>query len=327
MQYTNLGRTGLKVSRICLGTMNYGPETSETDSFAQMDKALELGINFFDTADVYGWKRGEAITENIVGRWLAQGSGRREKIILATKVYEAMDLDPADITMKRGLSAAKIRRACDDSLRRLNTDYLDLYYMHHIVRDSTWDELWQAMELLVRQGKVVYIGSSNFGGWHIATANQEAQKRHFLGLVCEQSKYSLLTRTIELEVLPACKHYGLGVIPWSPLEGGMLGGILGKADSGRRASEKTQQRVERLRPQLERWEAFCKELGQAPADVALAWVLTNPVITAPIIGPRTMDQLTGSLRALDIKLDEQSMKKLDEIFPGPGGPAPEAYAW
>ncbi len=341
MQYTHLGRTGLRVSRLCLGTMNYGPETTEPDSFAQMDEGLELGINFFDTADVYGWKRGEGVTEQIVGRWFAQGNGRRQKVILATKVYAPMNKDENDRVMDRGLSALKIRRACDDSLRRLKTDYIDLYQMHHVYREADWNEIWQAYETLVQQGKVIYAGSSNFGGWHIATANQIASKRNFLGLVCEQHKYSLATRQPELEVLPACQYYGLGVIPWSPLEGGILGGVLQKAKEGRRASESAQKRIEKLRPQLEQWETFCRELGEKPADVALAWTLKHPAVTAPIIGPRTMDQLTGSLRALEINLDEQTMKRLDQIWPGVNGPkdegqgtadfnkyvAPEAYSW
>src|SRR5689334_5391041 len=203
MQYTKLGRTGLKVSRLCLGTMNFGPHTSEEDSYAIMDKALELGINFFDTADVYGWKKGEGVTEAIIGNWFAQGNRRRDKVVLATKVYADMDLDPGDVTMKRGLSAVKIRRACDASLRRLKTDYIDLYQMHHVARDAAWDEVWQAYETLVQQGKVVYAGSSNFAGWHIATAQQEAGRRHFRRLVSEQSKYGPLSRTVELEVLPA----------------------------------------------------------------------------------------------------------------------------
>ena len=327
MQYVNLGRTGLKVSRLCLGTMNYGPEATEAEGFAQMDKALELGINFFDTADVYGWKKGEGITEQIVGKWFAKGGMRREKVILATKVYGDMNADPTDLTMARGLNAVKIRRACEGSLKRLKTDYIDLYQMHHINRDSSWDEIWEAFDVLVKQGKVIYVGSSNFAGWHIAQANEQAKRRNFLGLVSEQRKYSLVTRQIELEVLPACKDYGLGVIPWSPLEGGLLGGVLQKTEGGRRAKEGTQKRIEKLRPQLEKWEGFCKELGEKPADVAIAWMLKNPTITAPIIGPRTMDQLTGSLRAMEMNLSEDAMKKLDEIWPGPGGHAPEAYAW
>ncbi len=327
MQYTNLGRTGCKVSRLCLGTMNFGPRTTEADSFAMMDRALELGINFFDTADVYGQKKGEGVTEKILGNWFAQGGMRREKVILATKVFGDMDFDPADLTMKRGLSAVKIRRACENSLKRMQTDYIDLYQMHHIHRESTWDETWEAFETLVRQGKVVYVGSSNFAAWNIATANMEARKRNFLGLVCEQSKYSLACRNIELEVLPACKFYGVGVIPWSPLDGGFLGGVLQNTENGRRASEGMQKRIEKERSKLEKWEALCEKINEKPADIALAWMIRNPTITAPIIGPRTMDQLNGSLRALEISLDEDTLKQIDEIWPGPGNQAPEAYAW
>ncbi|MGK3992246.1 aldo/keto reductase [Sorangium sp. So ce1024] len=323
MNYRNLGRTGLKVSPLCLGTMNFGPETSEQDSFAIMDRALEHGINFFDTANVYGRKRGEGITEQIVGRWLAQGGGRRDRIVLATKVYGIMGEGPND----RHLSAYHIRRACEESLRRMQTDHIDLYQMHHIDRETPWDEIWQAMEQLVREGKILYVGSSNFAGWHIAQANGLAAQRHFLGLVSEQSLYNLNARTVELEVLPACRAFGLGVLPWSPLAGGLLGGALQKAREGRRASADAQARIEKARPRLEAYEAFCADLGEKPADVALAWLLANPVVTSPIIGPRTAEQLDGSLRALEIKLAPEHMRRLDEIFPGPGGEAPEAYAW
>jgi aryl-alcohol dehydrogenase-like predicted oxidoreductase len=328
MKYANLGRTGLKVSRLCLGTMNFGPQTTEPESHAIMDKAHELGINFFDTADVYGMKKGEGVTENIIGRWFAQGGNRRERTIIATKVHNEMDFDPMDLTMKRGLSAVKIRRACDASLRRLKTDYIDLYQMHHIARETPWDEIWQAMDVLIQQGKIVYVGSSNFAGWHLARASETAAARNMMGLVCEQTKYSLVTRHVELEVIPACKNYGIGLIPWSPLDGGMLAGnVLQKIESGRRARDHVQRRLEKLRPQLEKWEAYCKELGEQPSVVALAWLISNPIVTAPIIGPRTMDQFTSSLRALEFTLDEQAHKRLNEIWPGPGGEAPEAYAW
>ncbi len=322
MQFKTLGRTALKVSRICLGTMNFGPHTTEPDSYAIMDKALEVGINFFDTANVYGWKKGEGVTEQIVGRWLAQGGGRREKVVLATKVYGSM----GDWPNQSRLSALHIRRACEESLTRMKTDHIDLYQMHHVDRDAPWDEIWQAMDVLVQQGKVLYVGSSNFAGWHIARANEAAKARHFLGLVSEQSLYNLLDRTLELEVIPACEAYGLGVIPWSPLKGGVLGGNH-RDKSHRRGGEMQQRAIEKHGEQLDRFVAFCKELGKAPADVALAWVLANPVVTAPIVGPRTMAHLDGALAALDVKLDESAKKKLDEIFPGPGGPAPEAYAW
>jgi len=323
MEFAQLGRTGLKVSRLCLGTMNFGPQTSEEDSFAIMDKALELGINFFDTANVYGWKIGEGITENIVGRWYAQGGGRREKTVIATKVFGRMGEWPN----QSRLSALHIREACEASLKRLQTDHIDLYQMHHVDRNTSWEEIWQAMEVLVQQGKVLYVGSSNFAGWHIAKAQEAAKTRHFMGLSSEQSLYSLADRMIELEVIPACKDYGLGLIPWSPLSGGLLGGVLEKIKAGRRASADMKKEIAKKRPQLQKWEKFCKEMKEHPADMALAWLLANPVVTAPIIGPRTMEQLTGSLRAFKIKLNKDAMKQIDAIWPGPGGEAPEAYAW
>ncbi len=318
MQYTQMGRSGLKVSRLCLGTMNFGPETTEADSFAVMDKAIELGINFFDTANVYGWKKGEGVTEQIVGRWFTQGGGRREKTVIATKVYG----DMGDWPNEGKLSALHIKCACEASLKRLQTDYIDLYQMHHIDRATPWEEIWQAMEQLVREGKVLYVGSSNFAGWHIAQANEIAKNRHFMGLISEQSLYNLAARTIELEVVPACESYGLGIIPWSPLAGGILGGTKGEGQRRNRSTAKTEKA-----DQLAAYETFCESIGEKPADVALAWLLNNPIVTAPIIGPRTMEQFTGSLRALDIKFSEEQLKKLDEIWPGPGGAAPEAYAW
>ena len=340
MQYTTLGRTGLQVSRLCLGTMNFGPETSEADSFKIMDRALELGINFFDTADVYGWKKGEGITEQILGRWFALGGNRREKTILATKVYNDMELIPGDITMRgRGLSAVKIRRAAEGSLKRMQTDYIDLYQMHHVHRPAAWEEIWQAFDVLIQQGKIVYTGSSNFAGWHLAAANEAAKRGNHLGLVSEQSKYSLMSRTIELEVLPAAIHYGMAVIPWSPLESGLLGGALEKLEKGRRASAGNQERINKERPRLQKWEDWCRAIGEKPADVALAWMLHHPAITAPIIGPRTLEQLEGSPRATEIKLTTEQLAQLDAIFPGPKGAsengygdwtvqyAPEAYSW
>ena len=324
MEYRNLGRTGLKVSPLCLGTMNFGPQTSEEDSYAIMDKALEVGLNFFDTANVYGWKKGEGVTEQIVGRWLAQGGGRREQIVLATKVYGEMGDGPND----RRLSAYHIKRACEESLRRLQTDHIDLYQMHHVARDTPWEEIWQAMEQLVREGKVLYVGSSNFAGIHIVQAQWAAAERHFLGLVSEQSLYNLTARMIELEVIPACREYCLGLIPWSPLAGGLLGGgVLEKITEGRRAREWVQDRINELRPQIEAYETYCQEFCEAPADVALAWMLHNPLVTSPIIGPRTMEQLDGNLHALEIELSEEALARLDEIWPGPGGEAPEAYSW
>jgi aryl-alcohol dehydrogenase-like predicted oxidoreductase len=321
MNYRRLGRTALRVSPLCLGTMNFGPLATQDDAFRIMDRALDLGINFFDTANRYGGDKGPGATETILGNWFAQGGGRREKVVLATKVFGPMTEWPNDGL----LSARHIRDACEASLKRMQTDHIDLYQMHHIDRSAPWEEVWQAMELLVQQGKVVYVGSSNFAGWNIAQANEAAKARHFLGLVSEQSLYNLAARTVELEVLPACRFYGVAVIPWSPLAGGMLGGM-GAPNTARRKS--IQARYESRRPQLERYEKFCADLGEEPAAIALAWLLHQREVTAPIIGPRTMEQLEGaSLRALDITLADDSLKTLDDIFPGPGGRAPEAYAW
>ncbi len=323
MEYTHLGRLALTVSRVCLGTMNFGPFTTEPDSYKIMDHALDQGINFFDTANVYGWKLGEGVTEQIVGRWFAQGGGRREKVVIATKVYNKMGEWPNESR----LSALHIRQACEDSLRRLQTDHIDLYQMHHVDRTAPWDEIWQAMEILVQQGKVLYVGSSNFAGWHITKANEAAKNRNFLGLVSEQSLYNLNARMIELEVIPAVEDYGLGLIPWSPLAGGLLGGVLKKIEEGRRASEGLQKAVDANRDKIEKYEAFCKDMGEHPADVALAWLLAQPAVTAPIVGPRTLEQLDSNIHSLDIKLSDEQLQALDEIFPGPGGAAPEAYAW
>ncbi len=320
MTYRRLGRTGLRVSPLCLGTMNFGMTTEEADAHAVMDRALEHGINFFDTANVYG---GRGKTEEIVGRWFEGEEGRRDKVVLATKVFGGRDSWPNTSR----LSARHIREACEASLRRLRTDRIDLYQMHHVDRDTPWEEIWQAMDLLVAQGKVLYVGSSNFAGWHIAKANEHARARGSLGLVSEQSLYNLNARTVELEVLPACLDYGLGVIPWSPLAGGLLGGALQKAEVGRRSNQRMQETIENNRPKLEAWEKLCAAMGNPPADVALAWLLHNPAVTAPIIGPRTVEQLDGALGALAVELDTEVLGELDRIFPGPGGAAPEAYAW
>jgi len=323
MRYTHLGRTGLKVSRICLGTMNFGPETDEATSHAIMDSALEAGINFFDTANVYGRSKGRGATEEIVGRWFAQGGGRRDKTVLATKLYGDMGEWPNE----GRLSALNIRRACEASLRRLQTDYIDLYQMHHIDRDSPWDEIWEAMEVLRSQGKIIYVGSSNFAGWHIARAQETAARRHLLGLVSEQSHYNLLVRQIELEVLPAAEAYGLGVIPWSPLASGLLGGVVRKEREGsRRYAGHLGRTLEERRPQLEAYEDLAAELGEDPGTVGLAWLLSRPAVTAPIVGPRTPEHLEGALHAVDVTLDAGVLDKLDEIFPG-HKTAPEDYAW
>ncbi|GAA2757705.1 aldo/keto reductase [Actinopolymorpha rutila] len=320
MEFTHLGRTGLKVSRLCLGTMNFGPHTTEADSHAIMDAAHDKGVNFFDTANVYGGQDNKGNTEQIVGSWFAQGGGRRERTVLATKVYG----DMGDWPNEGRLSALNLRRALDASLKRLQTDYIDLYQFHHIDRQTPWEEIWQALEVAVQQGKILYVGSSNFAGWHIAQAQEAAARRNFVGLVSEQSKYSLLARAVELEVLPAAQHYGLGVIPWSPLAGGLLGGVLRKENEGKRRQQA--EAIQKYRPQLEAYENLAADLGHEPGDVALAWLLAQPAVTAPIIGPRTMEQLDAAERALDVRLDDKALDRLNEIFPG-HRTAPEDYAW
>lgn len=322
-----MGRSGLKVSRLGLGTMNFGMVTDEAEAYRIMDAAIDAGINLFDTADVYGGpqkpdiEKGYGISEEIIGRWLAK-SGNRPRLVLATKVYQPMDFGVND----RRLSAYHIRRACEDSLRRLQTDHIDLYQMHHIDRRTPWEEIWQAMELLVQQGKVSYIGGSNFAGWDIATAQGVAKARHFMGLISEQSVYNLSARSLELEVIPACRYHGLGLIPYSPIAGGLLGeGALQKASQSRRL--RVREKAERFRTNLEAYDALCRELDEKPGDVATAWLLQNPDVTAPIVGPRIVEQLTGSLRALEVKLTSETLERLDKIWPGPGGEAPVAYAW
>ncbi len=326
MEHRPLGRAGVKVSPVALGTVNFSWLTDEAESFAMMDRALELGVNFFDTSNNYNAGQ----TEALIGRWLAQGGGRREHIVLATKVYSKPNEwgapDPAKRTGEwvgpndHGLSARHIRAAVEASLTRLQTDHIDLYQTHHVDRAVRFEELWQAMELLVAQGKVIYVGSSNYAGWHIAKAQEAAKCRGFLGFVSEQSVYNLANRQVELEVIPACEAYGLGFVPYSPLAGGQLGGRSG-ADAGSRRAFMPKS------AKADAYQALCDELGLAPADVAVAWVAQQPGVTAPIIGPRTMAQLEANVAAAQLQLDASAIERLDELFPGPGGPAPEAYAW
>ena len=323
MQYTQLGRSGLKVSRLCLGTMNFGPKTEEADAGSIMDSALSAGINFFDTANVYGGTGHRGRTEEILGRWFATGGQRRERTVLATKLYGTM----TDRPNESRLSALNIRRALDASLKRLQTDYIDVYQFHHVDRSTPWDEIWQAIDVAVQQGKILYSGSSNFAGWHIAQAQEAAARRHSYGLVCEQSVYNLLTRNVELEVIPAVQHYGLGLIPWSPLQGGLLGGVLKQGHDGvRRAEGRSLETLKKHQEQIRQYEDFTQELAREPGDVALAWLLHQPAVTAPVVGPRTPDQLDSALRAMDLTLDPGALQRLDEIFPG-RRTAPEDYAW
>jgi aryl-alcohol dehydrogenase-like predicted oxidoreductase len=330
MEYTQLGRTGLKVGRLVLGTMNFGPQTDEADSHAIMDAALDAGINLFDTANVYGWGENKGRTEEIIGNWFAQGGERRDKVVLATKVYGNMGADGEAWPNHDKLSALNIRRAVDASLKRLQTDHIDLYQFHHIDRSTRFDEIWQAIDVLIQQGKILYVGSSNFPGYKIAQANEVAARRGgTIGLVSEQCLYNLVERRAEMEVIPAAQDYGLGVIPWSPLQGGLLGGVLKKeATQGRRASGRAAETLAdpAARAQIQAYEDLLDKHGIEPGEAALAWLLTRPGVTGPIVGPRTAEQLASALRAVELELSEELLSSLDEIFPGPG-PSPEAFAW
>ncbi|MDI3388144.1 aldo/keto reductase [Streptomyces sp. B-S-A8] len=329
MKYTQLGRTGLKVSRLVLGTMNFGPQTDEPESHAIMDAALGAGVNFFDTANVYGWGENKGRTEEIIGNWFAKGGDRRDKVVLATKVYGNMAGDGDPWPNHDRLSAVNIRRAVDASLKRLRTDHIDLYQFHHIDRRTPVEEIWQAVDVLIKQGKILYAGSSNFPGWKIAQTNEAAQRLASFGLVSEQCLYNLAERRAEMEVIPAAQEYGLGVIPWSPLHGGLLGGVLKKeATAGRRASGRSADALAdtQMREKVQAYENLLDKHGLEPGEAALAWLLTRPGVTGPIVGPRTADQLASALRAVELELGDEVLASLDEIFPGPG-PSPEAFAW
>lgn len=332
MKYTYLGRTGMKVSRLCLGTMNFGTRTSQEESFKIMDRALDLGINFFDTADVYGANATgyHGLTEEIIGKWFAQGNNRRERVILSTKVYNEMDNTIEGVNDAPGISAYKIYRHLDASLQRLQTDHVELYQMHHIDSRINWDEIFGAFENVIQNGKAYYVGSSNFGARHLAYARAAADKRHFLGLVSEQHKYNLLCRLPELEVLPAAQELGMGVLTWSPLGGGLLADHLldgTNLESHSKRAELVKNMSLEQHNQLQRYADLCKELGESESNVSIAWILSNPAITAPVIGPRTVEQLENIVHALEINLTPDVLAELDDIFPGPGGSAPEAYAW
>ncbi|MFI8826887.1 aldo/keto reductase [Streptomyces sp. NPDC053431] len=329
MEYTQLGRTGLKVGRLVLGTMNFGPQTDEATSHAIMDTALDAGLNFFDTANVYGQSAGKGRTEEIIGSWFAQDPSHRDRVVLATKMYGNMTEGGPAWPNHDKLSAVNIRRAVEGSLRRLGTDRIDVYQFHHVDRLTPFEEIWQAVDVLIQQGKILYAGSSNFPGYKIAQANEAAARRGMVGLVSEQCHYNLFERRAEMEVIPAAREYGLGVIPWSPLAGGLLGGVVRRtAEGGRRAGGRTPGRLAdpTVRARVAAYEDLLDRHGLDPGETALAWLLTRPGVTGPIIGPRTPEQLTSALRALELRLGEEVLTALDEIFPGPG-PAPEAFAW
>lgn len=323
MEYRKLGRTGLWVSPLCLGTMNFGAGTDEKEAFYIMDAALDAGINFFDTANNYGFLVGKVgITEEIIGRWFKQGGGRREKTVLATKVHEDMFDNNDGPNTTPGLSAYKIRRHLKKSMERLCTDHVEIYYLHHVDRTVEFGEIFGTMENLRDQGLIDYIGISNFPAWKTAQVQERFQNKNSFGIAVQQEKYSLLTRNIESEVLPACSAYGIGTVAYSPMGGGML--ACSAEDTLRRRGNKTE--AVRYKAQLEAYSKLCREAGIPERTVALAWLLQKPELTAPIIGPRTPDQLEDSLKALEVTLPEDMLKELDRIFPGPGV-APESYGW
>lgn len=313
MQYARLGRSALQVSRLVLGTLNLGTRTTREDGFAILDAALDQGINAIDTANDYGWQHYKGFTEEFLGEWFASGQGRRDKIVLCTKVSNPMSDWPND----RGLSARNIIRSCELSLRRLRSDWIDLYQMHRVDPHASWDEIWLAMDILVRQGKVRYVGSSNFAGWNIAAGQETAKQCGAFGLVSEQCVYNLVSRDAEAEVLPAAQAYGVSVFAWSPLHGGLLGGALRKLAEGaavKTAQGRAMQALPRLRTQVEAYEQYCAGTGIDPAAAALGWVLGRPGVSGAVIGPRTVDHLEGAVRALSLDVPPE----LEKIFGGAG---------
>lgn len=334
MKYTTLGKSKLEVSHVCLGTMHFGSRTSEEDSFKIMDKALDMGINFFDTANVYGGDGGRGRSEEIIGKWM-KDRGTRDEIVLATKVYGNMR-DSNIPNEKGGISTYKVRKHVDDSLQRLQTDRIDLYQVHHIDRDITPEEFWGTFERTINDGKVLYMGSSNFPGWGLVTHQLQAMQRGSMGFISEQTMYNLVCRYPELEVLPAAKALGIGVIPYMPLAGGLLTGKK-KSVEGSRTNQVENEYGIHLgdsNRQMADFSALCAELGEKEHVVAIAWTLAHPAVDSPIVGVRTIDHLDGLDRAAELELGDESLKRLDEIFdPNKGRPlrvgkvAPEAYAW
>ncbi len=334
MKYTKLGKSNLTVSRVCLGTMQFGHRTSEAEAFSIMDKALEMGINFFDTANVYGGPNNKGGSETIIGKWFNKNSSNRDRIVLATKVYGPMK-DSSIPNEELGISAYKVRKHAEESLQRLQTDHIDLYQVHHIDKRITAEEFWGTFDRLIADGKVLYMGSSNFPGWGLAKFQMQALQRGSLGFVSEQSMFSLLCRYPELEVLPAAHDLGIGVIPYMPLAGGLLTGK-SRSVSGSRTSEVENEYGIALgdtNQQMLAYSQLCKDIGEKEHVVAIAWTLTHPAVASPIVGIRTLEQLDGLDRAAELELDGATLEKLDDVFkPNLGRPlrvgsAPEAYAW
>jgi aryl-alcohol dehydrogenase-like predicted oxidoreductase len=325
MEYRSLGRTATKVSPLCLGCMMFGGKTSPDDSYAIIDRAIDAGINFLDTANVYVRGRSEEVTGEALKR-----NGKRQQIVLATKVHGTMDDDDPNAY---GSSRRHIIEQCEASLRRLQTDYIDLYQIHRPRSDTPVDETLRALDDLVRAGKVRYIGTSTFGAWQLVESLWVAKEYGLNRFVCEQPPYHILDRRIERELLPMAQTYGFGIIPWSPLAGGLLTGKYTRenpspegaryADVGgnpRFAARKTEEVydvVEELAP-------LAKAKGVTMAQFALAWVMHQPVVTSPIIGPRTMEQLEDNLGALDVEITADDRAAVDALVP-PGRMASPFY--
>ncbi|GAB4455178.1 MAG: aldo/keto reductase [Armatimonadaceae bacterium] len=321
MEYRSLGRTGVKVSPLCLGCMNFGDDCNEADSIAIMHRAIDDGINFFDTADVYS----RGISETVVGKALA--GQRRDRVFLATKVYNKMaDNDPN----AWGSHRYHIMKGCEDSLRRLGTDHIDLYQMHRPQSGIPIDETLRALDDLIRQGKVRYIGTSTFAAWQMVESLWASKELGLNRFVCEQPPYNLLDRRIERELLPMCRTYGIATIPWSPIAGGLL---TGKYRAGQPRPEGARYTT-RTAPfnrdndvalqAVEKYIAFCDERNYNPTHFAVAWCLAQPGVTSPIIGPKTMAQYEDYLKALEITVTEDDQKAMDALFP-PGTHLSEYY--
>jgi aryl-alcohol dehydrogenase-like predicted oxidoreductase len=327
MNYRFLGKTGLKVSEFCLGAMTFGREASEQVSRQILDRFVEAGGNFIDTADVYSW----GVSEEVVGRWLK--GRRRDDLVIATKVRFPMGQGPNDV----GLSRKHVLSAIDASLRRLGTDYVDLYQVHSWDSATPLEETLSTLDGLVRSGKVRYVGASNFGGWQLQKAIDTSRQRGWEVFSSLQPLYNLLDRSTEWELLPVCRNEGLGVICWSPLRGGWLSG---KYRRGMTAPpENTRVKIAEEQGWSESWSAYnnertwsildelfavAKEVGKTPAQVALNWLLQRPGVTAPIVGARTMKHLEDNLGATGWSLDGEAMARLNEVSE-PQLPYPYGY--
>ncbi len=315
MEYRSLGHTGLKVSPLCLGCMMFGPRgnNNHEECIQIIHRALEAGINFLDTANVYS----SGVSEEIVGKAL---KGRRDEVVLATKVHGVMGPGPND----RGNSRRHITRQVEDSLRRLQTDYIDLYQIHRPDPETPIEETMRALDDLVHQGKVRYLGSSTFAAWQLVESYWVSDRLRLERFVCEQPPYSILSRGIERDVLPVCEKYGTGVIPWSPLHRGYLSGKYRKGEAPPAESRATRDQFfepldsdagQRKLAVVDELIPMADELGVSLAEYALAWTLANPVVTAPIIGPRLMEQLESVLRVPEIHIPAEHLKRIDQLVP------------